>query len=123
MLFWEPLVTSAESLGADLDTFDNLGRVAVRREPGSSSILRAFRVLVDGKEVGRLRRDGELGVDVEPGTHAVQIRIDWAGSKPLEVTVGPGEVVRLVCEPAPFIQGLISIFRAPSEYIQLRASE
>lgn len=106
-----------------MKTSPDLGRLVIRRQPGSSSILRAFRVLVDGNQVGRLRQDGELAVDVEPGTHAVQIKVDWAGSKPLEVTAGPGEVIRLVCETAPFTKGFASIFRQPSEYIKLRASE
>jgi hypothetical protein len=106
-----------------MKTSSDLGKLLIRRQPGSSSTLRAFRVLVDGNKVGRVRQGGELAVDVEPGTHVVQIKIDWAGSKPLEVTAGPGEVIRLVCETAPFAKGLASIFRQPSEYIKLSASD
>jgi hypothetical protein len=98
-------------------------QVVKRRQRGSSSTFRAFRVLVDGNQVGKLRQGDELPVDVEPGTHAVQIKIDWAGSEPLKVTAGPGEVIGLVCQPAPFAKGLASIFRQPLAYIELRASD
>jgi hypothetical protein len=39
--------------------------------------LRAYRVILDDREVGRLRRGESLTVAAEPGTHKLHLAIDW----------------------------------------------
>lgn len=57
------------------------------------SRARKYRLLVDGDEVGRVASGSVFEVDVEPGTHTVQARIDWTGSPSEAVTIGVGEEV------------------------------
>jgi hypothetical protein len=62
-------------------------------------LLRRYRILIDGREVGRLRRDATQQYPVLPGSHTVQARIDWTGSPELPVTVEEGQVLDLVVRP------------------------
>lgn len=52
--------------------------------------LRAYRVLVDGQEVGRVRNGETARFPVAAGRRWVALRIDWSGSGPLEVEVPSG---------------------------------
>src|SRR5699024_9259010 len=60
---------------------------------------RNYKVVVDGRAVARVGDGGTATVTVEPGMHTVCMAIDWGRSKPLSVTVGPEQVVRLECGP------------------------
>ena len=62
--------------------------------------MRAYRLEVDDVARGRLQPGQAMTVEVEPGRHAVRVRIDWTGSPPEEVSLGPGEEVRLLVQPA-----------------------
>ncbi|MEV7216923.1 hypothetical protein AB0O31_28010 [Kitasatospora cineracea] len=60
---------------------------------------RAYRVLVDGVVVGKVRRGGSVAVEVPTGRHMIQVKIDWCGSPKVLVTVGTGREYRMKCGP------------------------
>jgi hypothetical protein len=62
--------------------------------------FRAYPVFIDGERVGSLRHGETERYLVIPGQHVVMIKVDWAGSSPLDVTVQPSETVRLECRPS-----------------------
>ena len=84
--------------------------LSVVRYPGWSDGLRAYRILVDGEEVGSVRVGKTLRVAVEPGTRTVEARIDWCASRPVTAVFAPGRVVTLQVYPG--LEGL-SVFLAP----------
>ena len=59
----------------------------------------AYRFEVDGRVAGKLKEDGELDVEVEPGRHRVVLRCFGMRSRPLDLEVGPDDRVDLVGEP------------------------
>jgi hypothetical protein len=61
--------------------------------------MRDYKVVVDGQAVARVGNGGSTTVAVMPGKHTVYMAIDWGRSKPLDVTVGPEQVVALECGP------------------------
>jgi hypothetical protein len=61
--------------------------------------FRSYPFFIDGRRVGSLRRGETERYQVIPGPHVVMIKVDWAGSAPLDVSVQPGETVRLECRP------------------------
>ncbi|WP_131732332.1 hypothetical protein [Actinomadura formosensis] len=63
-------------------------------------LLRSYRLFVYGAPYGKIKPGGEVSVDIAPGTHEVQARIDWSGSPRLAFTAAPGEVVHIRVEPA-----------------------
>ena len=62
--------------------------------------LRAYKVIIDDQPVGQLRNGQDFNREVSPGSHRLQIKIDWTGSEELHVTVQPGETASFICEPA-----------------------
>jgi hypothetical protein len=74
--------------------------IHIRREPGGlADRSRAYRVVLDGHEVGKLRRGERITLDVDPGRHEVYLKIDWARSPTIAVELAPKEEPRLVCAP------------------------
>ena len=57
---------------------------------------RRYRVLVDGKEVARLANGESCRVDLAPGRHEVEARIDWTGSEPEVVDVQLGQTITML---------------------------
>jgi hypothetical protein len=84
--------------------------------------LRAYKVVVDGEEVGRIRDGETLDFVVPPGSHRLRLKIDWTGSKELTFLVRHGEIRSFSSSP---FQGLAivtllrSIFQH-DRYITLR---
>ncbi|MGW0665309.1 hypothetical protein [Streptodolium elevatio] len=76
------------------------GIIAVRRVGGGKrDFFRAYQVLVDGAVVGRAKRGQTHTFTVRPGTHRVQLTIDWCSSPELVIEVAGGQVARFVCAP------------------------
>ncbi len=62
--------------------------------------LRSYTVEIDGIPRGRIKPGQAVAVDVEPGPHTVRAQISWTGSPRQEVSLRPGDEVRLRVEPA-----------------------
>ena len=76
-------------------------RVTFSRPPGGyRDRIRAYRLFIDGVFCGKIKRGGEVSVDVAPGEHTARAAIDWTGSPLAVFTAVPGEVVRIRVEPA-----------------------
>ncbi len=72
--------------------------IIVRRSGSFRDALRKYKVLVDGEVVGKVGRNKQIDVEVSPGQHEVQMKIDWSRSEPVTVDTSTGDV-RLVCGP------------------------
>jgi hypothetical protein len=74
--------------------------VVVRRVPsGWRNRLRRYKVLIDDREVGRLR-PGELGrYEVAPGHHVLAVAIDRKSSRSFEVSGDGGDTLSFRCGP------------------------
>ncbi len=94
-----------------------------RQAGGYTDRARAYKVLVDGEERGKVKHGEGVEIEVAPGDHQVQMKVDWATSQPLSVTLAEGERAEFVC--APNANPLTAIFYATfkrSNYIRLEPS-
>ena len=71
------------------------GTLVISRARDHADMLRRYRIVLNGREVGTIKRGGELRVTVPAGDHEVVARIDWAGSNALTVGVRAGEITEL----------------------------
>ncbi|RJK93706.1 hypothetical protein D5H78_15270 [Vallicoccus soli] len=86
----------------------------------ANSVMRAYRVYVDGARAGSIRAGEERSFPVATGDHEVQVRIDWTRSAPFLVSVAPGEVVRLRCAAkADYVNSLRRIITAPHDFLEV----
>jgi hypothetical protein len=61
--------------------------------------LRRYRVLIDDEEVAKLKPGEQKRFEVAPGTHEIQLKVDWGSSVPMTLTLEGGERANLLCEP------------------------
>src|SRR4051794_10308248 len=75
-------------------------RIEISRKAGGyTDRARAYKVMVDGAEVGSLKQGESQSVEVAPGAHEVHIAIDWARSPSVELQLAEGESASLACRP------------------------
>lgn len=97
-------------------------KIIVRREKAIwQDRGRQYIILLDGCEIGRVSNGAELEFDVEPGKHAVQMKIDWCHSRQFDIDVRLAETAILECGPnaSPFL-ALLYITLWKNRYIWLR---
>jgi hypothetical protein len=83
--------------------------------------FRRYKIMVDGRRAGSIRRGGRREIPVPPGPHVVQLRIDWCSSPALQVDIPDGQQVVLRCAPDPKLADpLGSVTVARDQYIRLQ---
>jgi hypothetical protein len=95
----------------------------VRERGGWADRARSYRVLVDGEEAARIRRGQTKVVAIQPGSHEIQLTIDWARSPSIEVHVGAGQRVSLRCWPNVRPFGARRGLAQPADWIGLALDE
>ena len=94
--------------------------IELRRPRDAVARLRSYKVLLDGKQVARLRNGGSAVVHAEPGRHVLQARIDWASSPPLELELADAGSVTVECRSAALGRAAYLGLVRPSAYLELR---
>lgn len=95
--------------------------VTITRPRALVAAARKFRVLCNGAEVARLANGSTASFRVPVGTHAVQIKSDWLGGKPLALTLRSGQTCHLICgSPGDVIQSFLATFFLPNTYLRPR---
>jgi hypothetical protein len=61
--------------------------------------IRSYRLEIDGVERGFIKAGGEFSLQVPSGTHTVQARLDWSGSRSLTINAEPDQTVHIRVEP------------------------
>jgi hypothetical protein len=70
-----------------------------RPKRGSVGLFSAYHVIVDGGDVGEIKRGQSQVVPLAPGRHEVHLEIGWCRSPLIAVEVVSGETVKLECWP------------------------
>jgi hypothetical protein len=97
------------------------GRILIERPRGVwRDIARQYKISVDGEPVGKIGRGSQFAVDVAAGSHRVQARIDWTGSREINVDVTDGSDIHVTVEPAGNSLQFYQAF-TKSRYLKLRA--
>lgn len=77
---------------------------------------RAYRVYIDGQEVGKIGRGKEAEFTLSAGEHKIQLKIDWCGSPTLTVNLVEGQEKVLLGSCSG--NGMTAIF-SPNDYLSL----
>lgn len=81
-----------------------MATIRVSRPSGIRDALRAYRVLLDGEEVGSVRGGQSVEVTTTQGSHRLAAALGYllvgaVGSEPLEITVTDDAVAAFVVRP------------------------
>lgn len=58
--------------------------IKISRDSGYADATRAYKILLDGEEIGKIKGGETRQYDVKPGNHSLQLKIDWASSRAVE---------------------------------------
>lgn len=74
------------------------GGLSLFREPLAwTDRFRPYRVEIDGQAVGKLKQGNSFDLQLAPGLHTVQLKVDWTGSPVYSFVVDPGRTTHLAC--------------------------
>ncbi|SRR6266567_7372201 len=99
------------------------GRLRITRDNATvRDKLRAYKIVVDGAVVGKVKRDKSVLVDLAPGRHAMLVSLDWCSSKPIVVEIVEGAECSVECGPNPDaeLRTAAQVTQAPDTYLWLR---
>lgn len=65
--------------------------LTISRKSGYNGMLRDAAILVDGVKVGAVGNGKSVEVQIAPGAHTIQTRMDWIKSEPLQLTAVAGQ--------------------------------
>ena len=68
-----------------------------RAPKGRADRLRAYRVVVDGEPVARIKPGESRDIAVQPGSRRICMKMDWVRSRVLQLTISAGEVISVRC--------------------------
>jgi hypothetical protein len=80
--------------------FHQMGTAQIRVERqarGWADLLRRYTVVLDGTEVGRIKRGESITLEADPGHHELHLRIDWARSPSLELNLAEDQQLTIRC--------------------------
>jgi hypothetical protein len=91
-----------------------MATVRIRRDTSPfNDRLRAYRVVVDSRELGRLGWAQTIDLPVELGAHQLCVRIDWTGSPTVPFSISAGEVAEFVCRSRrPALWGTLAVIQS-----------
>ena len=95
--------------------------IILKRTSGYADNLRAYKVLLDGVEIGSIG-DGETKqFHASPGNHVLQLKISWckSNSASFEIT---GDPVSFECGSNSALKAAFSAFFKTQDYMWLRIS-
>ena len=100
---------------------DDQAQIHLWREAGGwTDRLRAYRVFLDGREVGAIRTGEVKTFGVDAGSHDVYLKVDWARSPVVQLDLVAREEAHLRCSPAASAAtALFSALLQPHRYIRL----
>lgn len=103
---------------------DPTAHLHLRRISQWLSVFRKFRVLLDGREIGRIKRGATKTYEIAPGEHELIVKIDWVSAEPVTFRCEPGEHVRFVCgHPTPSWRAVLSPSQLVSDLVVVRDDE
>lgn len=90
----------------------------VHRQQDSAAIFRRMSIEVDGRLALRVGHGKTGELEIEPGRHTVQARMDWHSSPVLEVTVAEGDTASL--QVSYSFTAITKLFRRTDQAIDIK---
>jgi hypothetical protein len=91
--------------------------IQITRGPGYGDGLRAYRIVIDGEQRGKIGRGETVDIEVPSGPHELVLKIDWCRSPRLSFTVADRAL--FTCGPNRISPALRRLFH-PTRWIDLR---
>lgn len=84
--------------------------IKIQRGSGFADKIRKYKVFINNEQIGVISEGEIKEYNVNPGTHTISTKIDWAGSKDVIVNLKENDVVNLRVENYTAKHLLISVY-------------
>ena len=71
--------------------------ISIKRESVFADKLRNYRVVLDGVIIGDIADGEKKNFDIDPGTHTLRMKIDWAGSNRVTFDASKNKTIHFKC--------------------------
>jgi hypothetical protein len=71
--------------------------ISVSRDGAYADLLRDYRVLLDGAEIGRVGHRGERSFEIAAGRHQLMMKVDWGRSNIVSFEIGADQSMKFRC--------------------------
>ncbi|MCL2298135.1 MAG: hypothetical protein FWC38_02720 [Proteobacteria bacterium] len=71
--------------------------ITISRERDDREILRKYRVICDGIEIGRISYGSSAEFTISPGSHCLILKIDWCSSNEIHFDIDADRGLRFTC--------------------------
>lgn len=97
--------------------------INIKRDSSYADKLRSYKVILDGEVVGELADGQSKSFNVEPGTHTLYMKIDWARSNKLTFRSAGTQTLNFRCgsnlKGAKVFLAIVYATILPHKYINL----
>lgn len=100
-----------------------LALISVSRPDEWFGRMRKVNCILDGEVVAQLRIGETAGFKTEPGTHSLQVQMDWCTSPEVSITVKAGERLSFHTKSPGFWRRTKLMRTDPGRFFQLLPSE
>jgi hypothetical protein len=69
--------------------------IRIIRRSQYKDALRAYKIIINGSEVGTLSRNSRLEIEAPSGALRIEARIDWGRSQPLLIDAAPNQKIEI----------------------------
>lgn len=101
------------------------GTIVLSRASAYADRVRAYKVMLDGRQIGEIRNGETQRFSVSAGmTHALHLKIDWTSSQPVTFDLAPGETARFNCSPkGNALSAMLFALFTPKKYLRLERAD
>ena len=96
--------------------------IIIKRGKGYADKMRAYKVLLDGTEIGDIRQGESKQFPVQEGKHTLQLKIDWCTSKPVTFDLADKSIT-FECGRNTATKAAFSAFFKTKDYMWLKRVE
>ena len=96
--------------------------IIIKRCKGAGDKLRAYKILLDGTEIGKIRQGESKQFPAQEGKHSLQLKIDWCTSEPVTFDLAD-KSINFECGSQNLIGGLVTSFFWTKDHVWLRRVE
>jgi len=82
--------------------------IRISRKSAFAERMRAYKVILDGQEIGEIRNGETKEFETAAGKHSLNLKIDWCRSKILDFEDTGGAPVEFICSTN--LRGLFILF-------------
>jgi len=101
--------------------------ITIARGAGYADWFRAYHVMLDGEEIGRIGNGETKSFAITPGQHRLALKIDWCGSNELSFSTAVDNLLTFQCDCAcrglRLLTGFYYVFWAKNRYLWLKRAD